>query len=134
MNRWIITAVAAVIMVGTWSLLKARIFVLPPQNPAAHEVAQIPHEQVLWTAENSRILGTSGEDPRAVFANGLTHFLQDEVSGASAWPSQRELDPAVISVTENFAHVKATVRGVEYHGILQWGPNGWQLIRLSRES
>ena len=129
MNRLVATAVAALILVGAWSLLKARILVLSPQSPAQ----EIPQEQVLWSADPSHSLANSGDDPRAVFANSLTRYLQNQVSGASAWPSEREIDPMVVSIGDRYAHVKATVRGVAYHGVLEWGANGWQLDRLSCE-
>lgn len=130
MNRVLTILLAAVIVFGGWALLKAKVLSpsasrdIPGESTAAVE-------KVLWTAEGSNS-EDGGPDPRAVFSIGLNRYLGQQVSGASTLPLD-EIDPAVVSQTDDTAHLAATVGGIRYHGRLKWANHGWELIQIARE-
>jgi len=130
MNRLLTIVVAAIIVFGGWSLLKSRLLTPRQHVPATTAPAAAPSTRVIWTASGTGLSG--GDDPRQVFSVGLNKHLGRQVSGASALPLD-QIDPAVVSQTDEWANLAATVHGIRYHGKLQWGENGWTLVELSRE-
>lgn len=131
MNRFLTLFFAGVIVFGGWTLLKAKV--LTPQPRHDETAAVSPYQgKILWTAKDSDSQG-GGDDPREVFSIGLNRYLGERVSGASMLPLDH-LDPAVVSRTDDAAHVSATVAGVHYHGKLKWTDTGWRLVELSRSN
>ena len=129
MKRFLTIFIAAVVVFGGLTLLKAKVFT--PQ--ARHEQTAVvapPAVKILWTANDKDDQG-GGDDPREVFSIGLNRYLGDQVSGASVLPLDR-MDPAVDSRTDDSAQVSATVAGVHYHGKLRLTDTGWRLMELSR--
>ena len=131
MSRIWTTLLAALIVFGGWTLLKIKVFT-PAAERKSTTVSPISNRKVLWTSNGSE-LPASGDDPRAVFSIGLSRYLSQQVSSASAMPLDR-IDPAIVSQTDDSAHMTATIQGIHYHGKLKWAENGWQLVELSREN
>ena len=131
MNRVLTVLLAAVIVFGGWILFKAKVLT-PSVRREISEASPPAAMRILWTADGSDIRG-GGDDPREVFSIGLDHYFGQQVSGASALPLD-QIDPAVVSQTDDTARLTATVGGIRYHGELKWGENGWTLIELSREN
>lgn len=131
MNRALTILVFGVMIFGGWALLKAKLF-MPAvrKQPVAAPVA--PSQKILWSADGSEIQA-SGDDPRAVFSAGLSHYLSAQVANASIIPPA-PIDPMVVSLSEEKAHLSALVRGIRYDGLLRWTDDGWELIQISQIS
>jgi hypothetical protein len=129
LSRVLTLFLAALVVFGGWSLLKARVFT--PRPGRAVEASRPPaSRQILWTPKDAEI-HTAGDDPRAEFTAGLTRYLGEQVSSASALSTGR-IDPAMVSQSDDAAEFTATVQGVQYFGRLEWTNSGWQLVELSR--